>query len=184
MLESDLYASVYGNSLLLTFPFPALIKHSNIRNFSIIQYRAVGHIFVITPILLLLLLMMMMMMLMLLSGRGGRGGGQPGRGGYRDGYDGGYGGGGGGGFPGDSHPRGGDGGYRPRGGGGYDHQDGGGYRRRGGAGGDFGSRPRRDSDNRRQPDLNLREPSPGGRNSPILSSFPFDLFVLAVCDSS
>ena len=101
-------------------------------------------------------------LLLVLSGRGR--GGNPGRGGYRDGSDGSYGSGGGGGYPGDSHPRGADGGYRPRGGagGGYDPQDGGGgYRRRGGGGGDFGGRPRRDSDNRRQPDLNLREPSPG-----------------------
>ena len=108
------------------------------------------------------------------AGRGGRGGGNVGRGGYRDGYDGaGF---GGGGYPGD-------GGYRPRGGGGgaaggFDYQDsgpGGGYRRRGGGGsgaggGDFGGRPRRDSDNRRQqPDLNLREPSPG--KQPVSDSY-------------
>ena len=85
-------------------------------------------------------------------GRGGPRGGY--RGGYRDGHDGGF----------DNRPHRGGGGFRggPRGGGGgfdMDHM-GGGFD--GGRGGrrDYG-RPRRDSDNRRQPDLNLREPSPG-----------------------
>jgi hypothetical protein len=92
------------------------------------------------------------------SGRGGPRGGQ--RGGHREDMA----------YGGDNRSRGGSG-YRsgpPRGG--YDQDSMGGYRgdfdgNRGGPnrrGGDYGGRPRRDSDNKRQqPELNLREPSPG-----------------------